>query len=275
MRLLLVLSSLGLVLAAPAEAQPADDGWRQASLIPITELAHPRRRGQVPHGTPQSAPTPEPTPEVAVAPTPKPLPTQDPDAIPADASQEIVRPRIALGAFWPVPVAGLPTTRPAPNLDLTLWQGGWGVGGGLMMFGKTYLAGRTAPYLGENTPLTELLLKQRSVEDPYDRAHPEAPVKPHTELWVGYRGLGLGDVNFAAAGGAFTLPVGLRDITFKGSGVGAIAPSGAFCIDGRLGFGLRAGALEAEISVRDIYLVVAGQPALNMWGPQASIGATF
>lgn len=253
-------------LAAPAVAAPDEPGWRQASLIPIDDLAHPR---------PSTRPTPAPAATPAAL-EPSPLPTtMDLDAIRVDGDPEVVRPRLQLGGFWPIPAAGMPATQPAPDLDLTIWQGGWGLSGGLTLFGPTYLAGRTTPYLKANTVLSEVLLKQRSVDDPYDRTNPAAPVRPHTELWVGYRGLGLADVNFAAAGGAFTLPIGLRDISFKGSGLGALAPSGAFCVDGRAGFGLRSGFLEAEVAVRDVYLVVAGQPALNMWGPQVSIGATF
>jgi hypothetical protein len=267
MRFPLLLPILLAAMAAPAAAAPDDDGWRQASLIPINELAHPRRHGQVP-ARPKATPSP-------IAEAPSPSPVVDPDAISPEGPADVVRPRVALGAFWPIPAAGQPATQPAPDLDLTLWQGTWGLSAGATLFGTTYLAGRTTPYLQANTLLSDVLLRQRSVEDPYDHEHPEAPVKPHTELWVGYRGLGLADVNFGAAGGAFTLPLGLRDITFKGSGLGALAPSGAFCLDGRVGFGLRSGALEAELAVRDIYLVVAGQPALNMWGPQASVGATF
>jgi hypothetical protein len=188
---------------------------------------------------------------------------------------EVVRPRFTLGAFLPIPDGGATPRQPSGVLGLALWQGTWGLAAETTMLGPAYVAGRATPFIQANTPLTDVLLMQRSLSDPYDREHPGAPPRFHGEWWLGYRALGLADVNFAVAGGGLVVPLGLRDLTLNGRVQGGIAPAGGFCADGKLGFAVRAGILEAELGVRDFYLVVAGQPALNMWGPQANVGIRF
>lgn len=228
---------------------------------------------------PVVAATPRP---VAVVASPAEVPPASP--IPAELAPDeagVVRPRLTGGVFWPLALdAGADGnnfpgySRPAPTLGLTLWQGAWGVRAATTIFGDTYSLTGGQLYFHADTFLTDVQLAWRTVDDSIDRSRPDDPERAHGELALGYRTLGLADLNFGTLGLRGIWPLGMRDLSLTGSALAGYAPGGTLVGDASLGLAMRARILTAELGLRVLWLG-GGVPPLWAVGPTARLGLVF
>lgn len=211
--------------------------------------------------------------EAAIMPKPDGLPGENPPpaaaAIQAVARQAGMRPRwefLARPGLWVLPgTAGtgdLAFDRPAWSLEGGMWKGPWGLEGGLTVFPEIFAPFRATPYLRSGTLLSDVLVSRRFEGTPY-------------RAFAGYRGLGRGDMNFLAVGGAMDRPLKQPGFRLLARAQVGADFAGSLIADGRIGLGYRLGPLAIEGGLRHLSLTAAGDPWFHLTGPALSVSGRF
>jgi peptidoglycan hydrolase-like protein with peptidoglycan-binding domain len=206
-------------------------------------------------------PTPMPTAKATPRPTPK--PTEKAAEVPEN------RPTLELkGGDWMVPLnAGslnydYTFTRPTWTGEADLWLGDVGVGADVTDFNSTYTNYRTSQYFAPNTMMYDGLLKYR-----FDHGY--------YQVFGGYRGIGLGDVNFGTLGVAMSRPLVGNWLWLNAKAQGGHNFAGSYFLDGAAGLGLRVSVLELDLGFRHFAYQNQADPLFNMNGPEASVKLAF
>ncbi len=249
-----------------------------------TSRSKPKPR---PTSKPRKAPTPKPTwtaPPVIYTPTPvrpTPMPTWMPTAAPSSeptpeptpAVEEAPpenRPTLELkGGDWMVPKnAGqlnydTSFAKPVYTGEATLWLGDVGLSGGATLFNETWVDYRPTVYMANQTLLTDGVLKYR-----WDHGY--------YQVFGGYRGIGLADVNMGTVGMAMDRPLLGSWLWLQAKAQGAHDFKSSFMLDGQAGLGLRFNPLTVEVGFRHIaYQNGTTDPRFHLNGPVAQIRLAF
>lgn len=257
--------------------------------------AHGRNEGIRNLGTPRPVPSPGlPAPSPAQSPawiappvifTPSPVPTEAPTEMPTEtpatpmptlapspeASTAPVTNEptldVAVGT-WFVPANAGSTNydfsfqRPVWTADASLWWGNWGLGGDLTVFNQTYATFKTNPYFQANTLMYDGLLKYR-----FDSGF--------EQVFAGYRGVGVGDLNFGTVGVALDRPLVSRWLWLQAKGSVGSNFGAAYFLDGDAGLALRVDPVSLELGFRDLALQSGADPMFNLNGPTANLRVRF
>lgn len=229
-----------------------------------------------PRPTPVATPTPAPTPVPTPRPTPTPLPT--PVATPVPTPRPTVRPtpkptpglpvmrgEEAIGfevraARWFTPLTGgslnydFSFARPTWQVDATAWRDTWGTSASLVVFNTTFVPGRTEPYFQPNTFMYEFAGRYRFTGTPL-------------QVFAGYRGLGLADVNFGTAGVSLGRTVEEQQLWLLGRAQVGVSPQGAYFVEGLAGVAFDFDPVVLDLSFRHLTLQTPGDPQLHLNGP--------
>lgn len=219
-----------------------------------------------PSESPAVISTPE--PEASLAPTATPMmatPTPEPVWTPVEN-----RPTLELkGGDWMVPLNAGSTNydytfmRPTWTGEADLWLGDLGLQASATAFNTTYTTYRTAAYFAQNTLMYDGLLKYRFDHGYYN-------------VFAGYRGIGLGDVNFGTVGVALDRPLFGDWLWLQAKAQGGHNFQSSYFLDGQAGLGLRISLLELELGFRHMaFQNGAVDPLFNMNGPVANVKLQF
>ncbi|HEY9720793.1 MAG TPA: hypothetical protein V6D47_02200 [Oscillatoriaceae cyanobacterium] len=284
-RFRLALLTAMLACSAPLAAQAATlvpmpqptwlPGVRRPKPAPTARPMPVETPTPVPTATPTPwwTPSPQPTatPAPVATPMPTPTPTPSPVATPSAAMQGP-----SLTSRWEADLGRwiLPGNAGSVNYDFsfaqptwtfggTYWLSDWGVSADLTDFNTLYAPFRTTPYFAAGTWMYDL-----------DVAYRFAP--GYHRVLVGYRGLGVGDVNFATVGYALERPLSPDNIFwFTGRAQVGSNLSNAWFIDGRLGFAAYYGGAGLHLGFRDLALKTGSDPIFNINGPMADVTLQF
>ncbi|HEY9720794.1 MAG TPA: peptidoglycan-binding protein [Oscillatoriaceae cyanobacterium] len=248
-------------------------------------------------GTPRPVPTPEvPTPMPTQSPgwisppvifTPSPVPTEAPTEMPTVAPATPM-PTLAPSPSpmpTPAPVTNQPTLdvsvgswfvpanagalnydfsfqRPTWTADAALWWGNWGLGGDLTVFNQTFVTFKPNPYFMANTYMYDALLKYR-----FDNGF--------EQVFAGYRGIGVGDLNFGTVGVALDRPLWSDWLWLQAKGSVGSNFGNAYFLDGNAGLALRVNPLSLEVGFRDLALESGADQLFNINGPTANVRLAF
>jgi hypothetical protein len=209
--------------------------------------------------------TPEPTAKPTEAPTAKPTaaPTAKPETQPEN------RPTVELkGGNWMVPLNAGSTnydytfSRPTWTGEADLWLGDVGLGADVTDFNQTYTSYRPTQYFAANTMMYDGLLKYR-----FDHGY--------YQVFGGYRGIGLGDVNFGTLGVGMSRPLIGNWLWLNAKAQGGHNFSSSYFLDGSAGLGLRVSVLELDLGFRHLAFQNQADPMFNMNGPEAAVKLAF
>jgi hypothetical protein len=168
--------------------------------------------------------------------------------------------------FLPGPAGGtsydFSFARPTWTGDATLWLGNVGIGGGVTAFNTTYATFRSTPYFQANTYLYDGLLKYR-----FDRGF--------YQVFAGYRGLGMGDLNFGTLGFGIDRPLLGDWLWLEAKAQGGHNFSTSYFLDGQAGLELRFSPVSLDLGFRHLLLQAGTDPQFNTNGPTAAIKLRF
>lgn len=277
-----VLLTAMLVCSAPLAAQAAVlVPLPKPTWLPGVRRPRPEPTGR-PHATPRPTPTERPTPEPTPVATPSPAPTPNetpqptPQPTPAPAGAPMpwngpsldARLEADLGRWFLPGNAGsvnydFSFAQPTYTFGATYWLSNWGVSADLTDFNTIYAPFRTQPYFNSGTWMYDL-----------DVAYRFAP--GYHRVLVGYRGLGVGDVNFGTLGYALERPL-TADHRFWFTGRAQVGSnfSNAWFFDGRLGLAAYYQGVGLHLGFRDLALKAGSDPMFNLSGPMADVALQF
>ncbi|MDB5101571.1 MAG: Peptidase [Cyanobacteria bacterium RYN_339] len=231
---------------------------------------------------PSAKPSAKPTPAFTAPPvimTPEPMRTQKPTpmptakATPAPAAKPEAapenRPTVEIkGGNWMVPLNAGSTnydytfSRPTWLGEADLWLGDVGLGADVTDFNQTFTNYRTTQYFGANTMMYDGLLKYR-----FDHGY--------YQVFGGYRGIGLGDVNFGTVGVGMSRPLVGNWLWLNAKAQGGHNFASSYFLDGEAGLGLRVSVLELDLGFRHFAFQNSADPLFNMNGPEANVKLAF
>jgi hypothetical protein len=153
-------------------------------------------------------------------------------------------------------------TRPTWSIAAAAWQGDNGMSGRLTVFGQTYASFRPTPYFAQNTPMLDFQLRHRFETGQF-------------QLGVGYRSLGVADVNFLTGSVLVRRPLPGGLVWLEGAGLGGVDPAGRATVDGELRLAFRLDPLTAELGFRQMVIVSSKEPLFSINGPIAGLTYRF
>jgi hypothetical protein len=153
-------------------------------------------------------------------------------------------------------------SKPTFFAEGALWWGNLGIGADATIFNTVYSNFRTTPYFQANTFMTDALIKYRFDQGRY-------------QVFGGYRGLGMADVNFATAGFGFERPLVSDWLLVDGRAQYGNSFSGSYVVDGQLGLSAFLDPLTVRLGFRHMALQAGGDPLFQINGPTAGIGLRF
>lgn len=260
---------LGALAPAGQATETAGAAWQTASLIP-----RPPHWGKTRHkAKPKPTAKPSAAPKQALKQSPSPAPVPTPSVAPSAAPTPAVtatEPGVpsaegTLGTWiLPTGTGGYDFTfsKPTAYADGSLWWGNLGVGAGVTVFNTVYASFRTTPYFQANTFMTDALIKYRFDQGRY-------------QLFGGYRGLGMADVNFATVGFGLERPLVGDWLSLDGRAQYGNSFSGSYVVDGQLGLDAFLDPLVIRLGFRHMALQAGSNPLFQVNGPTAGIGLRF
>jgi hypothetical protein len=235
-----------------------------------TPVSTPR---PTPVPTPDWTPTPEPTAAATPEPwqTPTPAATPEPFTEPSRQKYRILETlhdhRVSSRAeLWFLPDSSNPLgygfTRPTWSIAGAGWLEDNGVSARLTVFGPTYASFRSTPYFQANTPMLDFNLRHRFETGQFQVA-------------VGYRSLGLADVNFLTGAVLVRRPLPGGLVWLEGSGLGGVDPTGRATLDGEARLAFRLDPVTAELGFRQMVIFSTKEPMFSINGPIAGLTYRF
>ena len=159
-------------------------------------------------------------------------------------------------------VPGYGWTNPTWAIASGYWIGDNGLTSQLTIFSTVYAAFRPQPYFAKNTPMLDLAV----------RHHFESG---NFQLGLGYRSLGIADVNFVTALGLVRRPLPGGRIWLEGLALGGLDPKGRAILDfeGRLTY--RIVSFSADLGFRQMIIASSREPLFSINGPTAGLTYRF
>lgn len=245
-------------------------GGAETPPVPVPGIsARPMPRATPMWTEPPTIFTPMPVRPPTAAPEVTPMPMSAESPNPEDMVPPENRPTVELKAGnWSVPRNAGSTNydftfaRPVWTGEAGLWFGDVGLGGGLTLLNETYTDFRRGVYFANQTMVLDGLLKYRWEHGYYN-------------VFAGYRGIGLADVNFGTVGFGIDQPLAGRWLWLQAKAQGGHNFSKSYFLDGNAGLALRFEPLTLGIGFRHLAFQNLADPMVHLNGPTADVRLAF